>query len=161
MNPHSAQNSNKIEIERKFLLHKIPFNLDNYTQLEIEQAYVSVDPTIRLRRIGREFFLTVKQGLALVRTEVEFPITEQQYRHLWGKIETNVIRKTRILVPLDLLTAELDIYHGSLDGLMTVEVEFKSLEDALAFIPPNWFGEDVSQDPKYTNSMLALNDNIC
>jgi CYTH domain-containing protein len=51
--------------------------------------------------------------------------------------------------------AELDLFHGVHEGLRLVEVEFPSAEAANAFVPPAWFGEDVSSDPRYRNSYLA------
>ena len=147
-----------MEIERKFLLHELPNDIDKYEHADIEQAYISVDPTIRLRKRNNEFYLTVKQSGLLARDETEFSITEAQFNHLWKKIETNIIRKTRILIPLqDGLTAEADIYHDVLQGLMTVEVEFENIEQANRFNPPNWFGMDVTCDPNYSNSSLAIN----
>ena len=53
------------------------------------------------------------------------------------------------------LIAELDTYLGKNAGLMTVEVEFPSEEAAHNFIPPDWFGEDVSDVLEYKNSLLA------
>ena len=147
-----------MEIERKFLLLSLPNDIDMYEHVEIEQAYISVDPTIRLRRRNSEYFLTMKSNGLLAREELELTISKAQFEHLWGKIETNVIRKTRVIIPLqEGLTAEADIYHGVLQGLMTVEVEFNSLEQAKRFDPPKWFGSDVTEDPKYTNSTLAIN----
>ena len=35
------------------------------------------------------------------------------------------------------------------------EVEFSSIEMANAFIPPEWFGEDVTMNPKYHNSNMS------
>jgi len=145
-----------MEIERKFLLHSIPFNIDQYKQTEIEQAYISIDPTIRLRRCNNDYFLTIKQNGFLARDEAEFIITKKQYDYLWNKIETNVINKTRVYIPLpDGLTAEVDIYHGVLHGLKTVEVEFNNLEQAESFVPPEWFGTDVTNDLRYYNNYLA------
>ena len=37
-----------------------------------------------------------------------------------------------------------------------VEVEFNSLEEAEAFIPPAWFGEEVTGNKQYSNAQLAL-----
>ena len=53
--------------------------------------------------------------------------------------------------------AELDVYHGELTGLVTVEVEFSSLEEAESFSPPAWFGEDITEDKRYKNKNLARN----
>ncbi|MDR1558923.1 MAG: CYTH domain-containing protein [Clostridiales bacterium] len=147
-----------MEIERKFLLHSLPDDIDRYESVEIDQAYISVDPTIRLRRRNNDYFLTMKQNGLLAREEAEFMITKEQYERLWAKIETNVIRKTRVLIPLqDGLTAEADIYHGVLQGFMTIEVEFDSIEQAVSFIPPDWFDREVTDDPRYSNSSLAIN----
>ena len=50
---------------------------------------------------------------------------------------------------------ELDIFGGVLDGLYFIEVEFESEEDAENFVPPVWFGENVSDDKRYANSYLS------
>ena len=49
----------------------------------------------------------------------------------------------------------VDIFEGKLAPLMLVEVEFNSVEDANNFLPPNWFGEDVTNSNKYHNSYLS------
>jgi adenylate cyclase len=36
-----------------------------------------------------------------------------------------------------------------------VEVEFPSRREAEAFVPPPWFGEDVTDDPRWSNAALA------
>ena len=54
------------------------------------------------------------------------------------------------------LTIELDIYKEKLSGLITAEIEFASEEEALLFMPPKWFSEDVTYAPEYKNSYLAL-----
>jgi len=139
-------------------LQSLPDNIDQYKHAEIVQAYISVDPTIRLRRSDNNYFLTVKQSGLLAREETEFALTKSQFDHLWEKIETNTVRKTRFFIPLqDGLTAEADIYYDDLQGLMTVEVEFSDTEQAKHFDPPHWFGTDVTYDPNYKNSMLAIN----
>lgn len=54
------------------------------------------------------------------------------------------------------LTAEVDIYEGKLQGLMTTEVEFSSVEAAEKFVAPTWFGRDVSEEKAYKNTSLSL-----
>jgi CYTH domain-containing protein len=53
------------------------------------------------------------------------------------------------------LVAELDVYSGPLTGLSVVEVEFPSVAIMNSFIPPAWFGRDVTQDKFISNSFLA------
>jgi CYTH domain-containing protein len=38
---------------------------------------------------------------------------------------------------------------------MLVEVEFASVDEANAFIAPDWFGEDVTEDGRYHNSYMS------
>src|SRR6266404_5063805 len=75
---HDVQSRNgKVprEIERKFLLKRLPPNLRHFHSRTIEQGYLSVktDGTqIRLRKSGRRHSLTIKRGRGLSRQEVEF-----------------------------------------------------------------------------------------
>jgi CYTH domain-containing protein len=54
------------------------------------------------------------------------------------------------------VTIELDVFRGTLCGLCLAEVEFPSNEAAGAFCPPNWFGEEVTDDERFKNKSLAL-----
>ena len=145
-----------MEIERKFLVNKCP-TLDQYPVIQITQAYVSIQPVIRIRQSNDDFFLTIKSSGAISREEYEMPITDEEFHTLLKKVEGTVITKKRYLIPLeDGLTAELDVFGGSLSPLTTVEVEFASLEVANHFTPPSWFGKDVSLDARYKNNNLSL-----
>ena len=71
-------------------------------------------------------------------------------------IDGRLIQKKRFMIPLDEhLTAELDIFEGDLAPLVLAEVEFSTEEEALSFLPPDWFGEDVTFSGKYHNSNLS------
>ena len=55
-----------MEIERKFIVHNLPDNLDSYPHSEIEQGYLCMEPVIRIRRMNKQYFLTFKsKGLRL------------------------------------------------------------------------------------------------
>ena len=145
-----------MEIEKKYLCTEIPFQLQNYTVAEIEQSYISVQPIIRLRKHNTDYFLTVKGKGAIVREEFELPLSAQEYYSLLKKAETPKVLKTRYFIPLpNHLTAELDVYKGVLNGLITVEVEFPTIEATSQFTPPQWFGLDISKDHRYKNVNLA------
>ncbi|MFP5578860.1 MAG: hypothetical protein ACLGIZ_11590 [Acidimicrobiia bacterium] len=47
------------------------------------------------------------------------------------------------------------MFAGDLAGLVLVEVEFDSDEAMAAFVPPTWFGAEVSGDDRYSNASLA------
>ncbi len=145
-----------MEIEKKFLLNEIP-NLSLYNFKTIKQAYVSTSPVIRLRQLDDLYFLTVKSHGHLAREEFELTISKEEFENLSTKIEGSIISKTRYYIPIsDNFTAELDIYYDDLEGLSTVEVEFDSIQSANNFIPPKWFGKDITMFKEYKNNHLAL-----
>lgn len=151
-----------MEIERKYLVNSLPEDLDTHPHVEIEQGYLCTSPTLRIRRMGDSFILTVKEKMhsltsAIVNREEEFFLSSESYARLRGKCEGIMVEKTRYRIPVGKYTAELDIFHGRHEGLLLVEVEFPSVEAANAFTPPAWFGQDVSNDPRYRNSWLAHN----
>ena len=151
-----------MEIERKYLVASLPEGLSECPHVEIEQGYLCTSPTVRVRRMGDVFWLTVKERVvtgssAIHNREEEFRLSEQKYLRLREKCDGQLVSKTRYRVPLTDcgLVAELDIFHGPHEGLRLVEVEFPSTEAADRFTPPAWFGDDVSTDPRYRNSFLA------
>ncbi len=146
-----------MEIERKFLTKHIPFDITVYPFKQISQVYISFSPTIRIRQSDDAYILTVKGKGHLAREEFELTLTKEEYDRLFLKTEGTPVVKKRYLVPVEGgLTAEVDIYEGELEGLMTTEVEFSSLEDAENFIAPAWFGRDVSEERAYKNTSLSL-----
>lgn len=146
------------EIERKFLV-KGPMP-DGLPSEPIRQGYVTAisDSTeVRLRRKGDTCFLTVKSDGGLVRDEIEITIGAAAFETLWPLTEGRRVEKTRRRGKLPGgLEFELDVFEGHLAPLMLVEVEFPSEEAARLFVPPDWFGEDVTGDRRYRNRTLAL-----
>lgn len=146
-----------MEIERKFLIKNIPENLDSYAFHLIEQGYLCTDPVVRVRRQDDDYFLTYKGKGLLAREEYNLPLTRSGYEHLIKKADGNIIKKKRYLIPIEDtdLTIELDIFDKPFAPLIMAEVEFSSVEGANAFIAPDWFGEDVTNDPAYHNSNMS------
>ena len=149
-----------IEVERKFLLAEPPAGLDAHPSKRLAQGYLAIDPAgseVRIRRKDDETLMTVKIGIGLIRGEEEFAIDRERFERLWPMTEGRQVVKTRYLVPLGHgLTAEVDVYEGDLDGLVTGEIEFSDAEAALAFEAPEWLGRDVTEDPRYANRTLAV-----
>ena len=144
-----------MEIERKFLVSVMPDDLESYPHDHIWQAYLCAGPTIRIRRMGDALILTVKGKGTLAHEEYELPLTEKAFDHLAEKIDGIPVIKTRYRIPLPPYTVELDVFEGTHRGLVMAEVEFPTVEEAMAFTPPEWFGEDVTYDRHYRNVCLA------
>lgn len=145
-----------MEIERKYLIHSLPEHLEQYESKQIEQGYLCTNPVVRIRRSNENYILTYKGEGLMVREEYNLPLTKEGYEHMREKVDGILITKTRYLIPLtDVFTIELDVFSGELEGLLLAEVEFKTEEEANRFIPPEWFGEDVTFSTKYHNSTLS------
>lgn len=166
-----------MEIERKFTVKKLPEDLAQYPCRIIEQAYLNTDPVVRVRRQDDTYYMTYKGKGLLAREEYNLPLNEAAYYHLREKADGNVISKKRYVISIrdakftdgvvlppasagesvdsSGLYVELDIFEPPFAPLVIAEVEFPSEETANAFVPLDWFDEDVTQDPAYHNSNMS------
>ncbi|MCI8326869.1 MAG: CYTH domain-containing protein [Lachnospiraceae bacterium] len=146
-----------LEIEKKFLVDTLPSELEKYECVQIEQGYLCTNPVVRIRRSNQKYILTYKGEGLFVREEHNLPLTREGYEHLKPKVDGILIEKKRYKIPYQNYVIELDIFEGELASLLLAEVEFESEEEAKAFLPPDWFGEDVTYTGKYQNSYLSQN----
>ncbi len=148
-----------MEIERKFTVKELPADLGRYEYRIIEQAYLTTEPTIRVRREDDRYYMTYKgvggDNTSLAHEEYNLALTREAYETLSSKADGNVIRKKRILIPYMDHTIELDIFDEPFDGLVIAEVEFETTDAANAFTPPEWFAEDVTERREYRNAYLS------
>ena len=145
-----------MEIERKYLIDRLPENLEQYECKHIEQGYLNTDPVVRIRKSNDKYTLTYKGAGLMCREEYNLPLTKESYEHMRPKADGILISKTRYLIPeKDGLTIELDVFDAPYEGLYLAEVEFSSEEQALSYNPPVWFGKDVTNSGKYHNSRLS------
>jgi adenylate cyclase len=156
-----SSNNGKIsrEIERKFLVKRLPPNLRHFHSRTIEQGYLAAksDGTqIRLRKSGRRCSLTIKRGRGISRQEIEIDLTRDQFEELWPATAGCRLTKTRYDVPFGRYTVEIDIYRGRNQGLVVAEVEFRDERECKRFVPPDWFAAEVSGKSRYSNVRLAV-----
>ena len=148
-----------MEIERKFTVKRLPDNVDSYDHHMIEQAYLTTEPTIRVRREDDRYYMTYKgvggSNTSLSHEEHNLALTKEAYETLASKADGNIIRKKRILIPFGENLIELDIFAEPFENLIIAEVEFDSVEKASAFTPPDWFDEDVTDRREYRNAYLS------
>jgi CYTH domain-containing protein len=152
-----------MEIERKWLIkvESIPYDLTKLVCYEIEQAYISFSPIIRIRKINDDrFILTIKSSSETAgkysRNEYEININADEYIKLKEKTEGLVISKTRYINRRkDGLTEEIDIFKGELSGLAYLEIEFPDELSAENFQAPDWVIKDVTLEKGFSNGELA------
>jgi adenylate cyclase len=145
-----------MEVERKFLVTTPP-DFGGADSDEIEQGYLAIgsDGEVRVRRKGDHLLLTAKRGSGLSREEAEIELDRSSFDKLWALTEGRRLRKRRHVIPHGGFVIEIDVYGGDLEGLMVAEIEFPSEEEAKAFEPPGWLGEEVTGDHRYLNETLA------
>ena len=145
-----------MEIEKKYLVSELPDNLPQYKYRKIEQGYLSTSPVVRVRMDNDKYYLTYKGKGLLAREEYNLPLTKESYEHLIQKADGNIITKKRYEIPDNSgHTIELDIFEGVFSGTILAEVEFDSVEEADEYVPPHWFGEEVTMDKRYSNAHLS------
>lgn len=148
-----------MEIERKYIIDtdNMPPNLHSYPCRHLEQGYLCTNPVVRIRKDNDNYELTYKSIGLMIREEYNLPLTADAYRHMRTKIDGRLITKDRYILPLQQgLNIELDIFLQDLAPLVLAEVEFPDEQTATAFIPPSWFGDEVTFRTQYHNSTLSL-----
>lgn len=142
------------EIERKWLVKTIPFSLGQYRHEKIIQAYIIGDnnSSLRIRKCKtshyEKYFLTVKVGQGLKRSEVEFEIKEEDFDQLF-ELDKRTLTKSRYYIN----SYHLDYFTDR--NLILAEVEFEDEIAANDFEPPEWFDIEVTDDVNYLNQNLA------
>lgn len=144
------------EIERKFLVIN-----DNWREglvgTDYRQGYLtdgSTPATCRVRIAGDRGFLTIKgPPTGISRDEFEYEIPHTDATSLLVLCTGGIIEKQRYLLPWHGLIWEIDVFYGANAGLVVAEIELQN--EAQAFPHPEWLGDEVSSDPRYTNAALA------
>ena len=146
------------EIERKFLIKRLPVKILRSRHFSIAQGYLVNEARgrhVRLRKKGKSAFLTFKVGRGSSREEREIRLSPAQFAMLWPATRGRRLRKTRYEIPWKKLKIEVDTYHGRNHGLMVAEVEFSNHARCRQFKPPRWFGREITGEKRYSNVRLA------
>ena len=149
------------EIERKYKVANADWKT-GLTEADsgfIQQAYLSVDPdrVVRVRTRDNSAFLTIKsRALGITRKEFEYSIPLADATGILELCKTPVLIKRRYIVHYHGNMWEVDEFLGRYKGLVLAEIELES-EDQTFDLPP-WIGEEVTDDPGYSNLQLALDE---
>ena len=146
-----------IEIEHKFLLQSNDWRTEISESIEIHQGYLcrDKDRTVRVRIWNDIGKITIKNAAHQgVRKEFEYTVPmEDAQEMLQDLCEPFPIHKTRHLIHLDNHIWEVDEFHGPLDGLVIAEIELSTPNES--FEKPDWVGQDVTEDHRFSNSHLS------
>jgi adenylate cyclase len=155
------------EIERKFKVISDAWRaqVEDPRGTPMEQAYLQTDParSVRIRIEGHAdqpsalvARIAIKgKAAGITRPEYQYDIPDvAEAVELLGLRLGNIVAKDRFLVPAGELTWEIDVYKGSLAGLVTAEIELPSENTPIDH--PEWLGEEITPDMRFGNLMLAL-----
>ena len=144
------------EIERKFLVINRDFLNKAKEQFEIEQAYLCMNPVMRVRIKGGKAFFTVKSPSVdggLTRNEWEWQIAPGEAREMMSLSPWKIIRKRRYVIPHNNYTVEVDVFSSPRKGLILAEIE--SPDGRFPRKLPSWLGEEVTGREEYYNVYMA------
>ncbi len=147
-----------VEIERKFLVRNGSWRPHADRGTHIKQGYIVTEERcavrIRMKDDGRNI-LTVKfpqQGIGRYEFEQEIELREaEDLMKLSGEA---VVEKRRYEVPQGENVWEIDVFSGANEGLVVAEIELDN--ENQGFERPEWLGDEVTDDPRYKNALLAL-----
>ncbi|MCL2671313.1 MAG: CYTH domain-containing protein [Clostridiales bacterium] len=159
---NKRNSESNIEVERKFLLdlNNLPPDMAERAEIfEFVQTYINYSPEIRVREVNETYYyFTIKlpkDNIGLSREEIEFLVTEEEYRELLTKQVGMTIYKTRYQFYEEGFLITVDIYSHELSGLAVAEVEFANVKQSESYRPPHWFGPEITSDKRYKNANLA------
>jgi CHAD domain-containing protein/CYTH domain-containing protein len=155
-----ARASMGTEIERKFLLTRLPREMPESVSSRIEQGYLPGRRLVeRLRSEGRNgrtrYFRTVKWGQGMVRGELEEETSRELFDALWPLTVGKRLTKTRHYVRDGTLTWEIDDFPDR--ALVVAELELPAASAVVTF--PPWLApyvdREVTGEPAFVNVNLA------
>lgn len=144
-----------MEIERKFLIEGFPEDLPLKEEAILHQGYISVMPTVRIRKKisdkGTGYKMTVKSAGEMVRHEVEFDIPMEKYEELAEVFCPDPIIKLKrnyVLPDGKILECNL-VDEGTENEFMYAEIEFETVAEAERYPLPPFLGKEVTFDNSY------------
>jgi len=145
-----------IEIEKKFLLAN-----DGWRGLDAgrlyRQGYLNSERgrTVRVRTVEEHGYLTIKgPAVGGIRPEYEYEIpVADAVAMLQTLCLRPLIEKRRYCIDFQGFVWEVDEFFGDNQGLMLAEIELPAPDQP--FAKPPWIGQEVTDDPRYTNAALS------
>lgn len=145
-----------MEIERKFLLSRIPHHLGNPKKAVLFQSYLVTQDNIEVRIRQRvylsnsNFKLCFKGSGDLCREEIELEISSEKYNELCRLVNGNPIHKDYYAFDLDGHILECSIVDSELDTtFIYAEIEFNSIEESEKFVMPDFCIKEITYDKEY------------
>jgi len=163
-----------VEFEKTYLLRYVPppilqesgrteflrnsvAGMKGCDSVKIADIYIpatAAHPIIRIRKMGDKLELTKKQPVAgndsSEQSEQTIELTKEEFA-AFRAVPGKELVKTRYFMG----NAQIDVFHGRLEGLVTADFEFKSRQEMEAFRHPVFCLADVTQEKAFAGGMLC------
>ncbi len=147
------------EIERKFLIDHTKWEKVIKPNGKLyKQGYILSEEkrTVRIRVTDTVAYITLKgASTGISRSEYEYTIPVNEGNEILQNFAKSYIEKIRYDINYGGHLWEVDVFRGVNNGLIVAEIELKSEDEQ--FEKPDWVGEEVSHDGRYTNASLSVN----
>jgi len=150
-----------IELERTYLAKYLPKGLSNCDSKEIIDIYIpksSIHPTLRIRKNGSKYEITKKEPVkgndSSHQREQTIILTESEFKEL-AQLDGKKTYKIRYCYDYNGRTAEIDVFQGTLKGLIIVDFEFKEIGEKDSFEMPDFCLIDITQEEFIAGGMLC------
>lgn len=145
-----------MEIERRWKIAGFPENLPLLRQAHMRQGYIATAPVVRIRTDGARYVLCFKGEGTLAREEIETDIDAETFRRLEAFIGKPLVSKDyRVYALPDGRRLEVSLVDEDLPTrFFYAEVEFDTVEQAQAYVPPADIGlqEEMTEDRGFSMS---------
>jgi len=145
------------EIERRFLVKSTEWEKEVSQEINCIQGYLSIDydRIARVRITDDQSIFTVK-GRRINREcpEFNYSIPRNDAEEMLKLCFQPYIVKTRKIINFQGYIWEIDVFKNENSGLIIAEIELSDRNEN--FTKPDWLGEEITEDLRYSNSNLIL-----
>lgn len=149
-----------IELEKTYLAKYLPKGLKDCESKEILDIYIPKSkrhPTVRIRKNGDRYEMTKKEPIEddpSHQEEQTIRLTEEEFNEL-SKLDGKKTHKIRYFYNHGDRTAEIDVFQGSLKGLVVVDFEFETKEEKDSFEMPDFCLVDITPEEFIAGGMVC------
>lgn len=139
-----------MEIERKWILNKIPTEFKLVKNSQVEQFYLSTSPEVRLRHnpaSSEPFRITVKGEGTLSREEIETEVSEDFYNQVKKFVGKTPIKKNYSIFNCGGYPLAVSVVDNGV--FIYAEIEFETEEQARNYLLPIDDAIEVTNNPGY------------
>jgi len=150
------------EFELTYLIKRLPDTFStSVPSKEILDIYLptsSDHATLRVRNRGGIYEITKKEPVSGTdsshQNENTIPLTREEFDEI-AMLQGKRVRKIRYDYTEGGTRYEIDVFKDALEGLVLVDVEFRSNDEKAAFVPLEWLLADVTQEKFIAGGVLC------